>query len=275
MKPLCSSRRFLHIFRLSPACVFFFALAADGPSFSLGDVTSCDFILPPLSVQTSVLDTVSYPPLPLTSTGSRYSWACQAPNQIGSSDCRTINSTQTSTCKSSLFRVDARVSITASSMLLRAVNRCTRHGTASCLLNVEVVMSDALGSEFSIKSNALIDVSSLIHAHLTPVLPELWLKFDSHRCGCLQKLLFSWATKDGVGEESCEAPVAFVLSNEHSACAPAWAFSTQYPTCEKRDEYLQLSTPRSTPENACQPVNWPAVPPPKTALATSFDGNCR
>ncbi len=278
MKFFCCSWRFPVSFTLSHAAfALFFAFAANRATFTWGRTTACDFTMPPMTVQTSILDAVSYPPLLLTSTNSRYSWACQASNQVGASDCKNVNSTHASACKSSLFRVDLHASFTASNMLLRATQNCSRPGTASCMLKVEVIMSDAIGSEFSIKSDALVSFSSATRSYSRHVLPELWLKYESHRCGCVRRLLFSWASHDGSGEESCEAPVRPLESNEHSVCVPAWAFSKRNPTCESSESLraAQIVSAQANTRKACQPVNWRSVPPPKNALATSFDGNCR
>ena len=255
--------------------ILIFALVANGATLKRARPTACDFVLPPLTFHTSLLDPINYPPLPLTSTDSRYAWTCLTSNDLSEIDCKNGSSSSNNICKLSPFKVDARTSVQVSSMLLLAADNYADPSTTSYGLNVDVIMSDASGAEWNIKSDALLSYSSRFYPSRVQALPELWLRFETHRCGCVERLLLSWNVTEGAGEESCEAPVTSLESCEHGACVPLWAFSKVHPTCEQRDNHLQSFNFQLPPSSACQPVRWHSIPPPKNALTTSFDGNCR
>lgn len=239
----------------------FFVLLADAASPKR--TAACDFTLPPLSFHTSLSHSVNYPPLAVAPAASRYSWACQASKGLSNT---------------SVFKVDAHVNLELSGMLLVAAENSIDLAAVGQVLNVEVVMADPLGTspdaEWNIKSEAMLSYSSSTHGNsIQSEQPTLWLHFVTPSCGCVRRLRFIWTRNGSTQEESCEVPATSQETGEHGACAPFWAYSKS--TCKQQASHLLPSLVDLPSSTACRPVLWHNIPPPKSALAVSFNGNCK
>jgi hypothetical protein len=220
--------------------------------------TACDFTLPPLSFFTSLTHTANFPPDALATASSRYLWSCQMSAGLN---------------EQSTFKVDAHVHVEVSGMLLAAAQQ-------SDVLNVEVVMSDPFSdspnSEWKVKSEALLSYTSKSYIGDSETARALLsLKFSTRACGCVKRIRFIWTPKAGALDKSCEVPAASQEAGEHGACAPFWAYSSAEPTCKQQFRQGFSLNDDSHQSNICHPVRWETLPPPKLAVAASFNGNCR
>jgi hypothetical protein len=239
------------------AVAIFLILLANGYSLTHA-ATTCDFTLPPLSFFTSLTHTANFPPDALASASSRYLWSCQLSASLN---------------EQSMFKVDAHALVEVSGMLLAAAQQ-------SDVLNVEVVLSDPLSdspnSEWIVKSEALLSYTSKSYIGESETARALLsLKFSTRACGCVKRMRFIWTPKAGAPGESCEVPAASQEASEHGACAPFWAYSGAEPTCKQQFSQSSSLNYDSHQSNVCHPVRWDTLPPPKLAVAASFNGSCR
>jgi hypothetical protein len=245
------------VWQLKIAVAIVLILLANG-SLLKDASAACDFTLPPLSFFTTLTHTANFPPAVLVSASSRYLWTCQMSASLN---------------EQSMFIVDAHVHVEVSGMLLTASQQ-------SDVLNVEVVLSDPLSespdSEWIVKSEALLSYPSKGHTGESETARALMsLKFFTRACGCVKRLRFILAPTAGALGESCELPVASLEASEHGACAPFWAYSGAEPTCKQQSSQRSSLNHNSNQSNVCHPVRWDWLPPPKLAVAASFNGKCR
>ena len=243
---------------LKPTCLLLFFLLADHAA--LVSPSACDFSLPPLTLQTSISKSIHYPPLPLSSAASRYSWTCNASKHLRIS---------------APFNVHARASLPVSGMLaLAAENRS--------VFSVQVIIGDPFSADSDAEwhTEAVAHLSHSFQNAPSALLPSLQLKFTSRACGCIKRLRFDWGDRIGAYTDSCEALVS-LQSSEHGnaagACFPLWAYQSSSDASAEHSPADHVLPPHvGSPSTSCLPVLWHTVPFPRSALRTvSFDGRCR
>jgi hypothetical protein len=239
---------------------FAVSVACNSPS------TGCDFSLPPFRISTMLSHSAFYPPLPVTSSESRYSWTCRPPHES----------------RGAPFVVLLSANVPVSGMLALAFQE-------NVSLHAEMIMTDFpsddsnpdLQPEWGI--GALASLSGAFEPSFS--LPTLRLKFGADACGCIKRVRFTWDGRGLADYGSCESLVSVHTDSggidAASGCFPSWAFPRSFDAkTELEHSAFERSTPQLVtellPSNPCHPVHSMDLPLPQKAIRTaSFNGHCK
>jgi hypothetical protein len=223
----------------------------------------CDFPLPPFRIRTLLSHSVFYPPLPVTSSESRYSWTCRPPHES----------------RGAPFIVLLSANVPVTGMLALAFQE-------NVSLHAEMIMTDFFSDDSDPEPPPEWEVGALAVLgdafESSASLPTLRLKFGADACGCIKRVRFSWKGHGQADIESCESLISVHSDSgsidRASGCFPSWAFPSPFDT-QTELEHNRITSQLVSgllPSNPCHPVHSTTLPLPHKALRTaSFNGHCK
>jgi hypothetical protein len=242
----------MHFAGISFALLLFVALLADASASA-----ACDFSLPFFRMTSSLSKPTYFPPFPVLSAQSRYSWTCRPP----------------SNSRGFPFNVQLSASVPVAGMLALAFQE-------NVSFSAQVILTDDLDDdvEWGVDAHAVLNH----FPENSPALPTLQLGFSADACGCVKRVRFTWDAREAADGGSCEAPISVQpdVDRSDNSCFPSWAFESSFdskkgtePQSKRSAPGLLTDLPSSHP---CSPDLSNDVPLSHKKLRTvSFDGHCK